>query len=193
MLTNNYIYPWKQQVSIPSLSFYTALQLGLATSSKQILLGYRDERGLFAATHCSAVNQILVPRTFRLYEELERAEHAQLSDQSVSYGLDKGDDQSFTQWNGTIVGPPSTNFDNRIFFLNIECGPNYPMTAPVVRFTSKINLPSVNQTNGLIETSKFHLFRNWQKETTMEKILIALKQEMIANKSSKQPADGDFF
>jgi len=31
-----------------------------------------------------------VPRTFRLYEELEKAEHAQLTDQSVSYGLDKG-------------------------------------------------------------------------------------------------------
>jgi ubiquitin-conjugating enzyme E2 variant len=90
------------------------------------------------------LNQILVPRTFRLYEELEKAEHAQLSDQSVSYGLDKGDDQTFTQWNGTIVGPPNTNFDNRIFFLNIECGPNYPQVAPLVRFTSRINLPSVN-------------------------------------------------
>lgn len=32
----------------------------------------------------------LVPRTFRLYEELEKAEHAQLSDQSVSYGLNEG-------------------------------------------------------------------------------------------------------
>jgi hypothetical protein len=32
----------------------------------------------------------IVPRTFRLYEELEKAEHAQLSDQSVSYGLNEG-------------------------------------------------------------------------------------------------------
>jgi len=31
-----------------------------------------------------------VPRTFRLYEELEKAQHATLSDQSVSYGLDQG-------------------------------------------------------------------------------------------------------
>jgi ubiquitin-conjugating enzyme E2 variant len=139
------------------------------------------------------LTKFVVPRTFRLYEELEKAEHAQLSDQSVSYGLDKGDDQSFTQWNGTIVGPPSTVFDNRIYFLLIECGPNYPMIAPIVRFTSKVNLPSVNQSNGLVEPNKFPLFRNWQKETNMEKILIGLKQEMIANKSAKQPADGDFF
>ena len=34
--------------------------------------------------------QRTVPRTFRLYEELEKAEHAQLGDQSVSYGLDDG-------------------------------------------------------------------------------------------------------
>ena len=32
----------------------------------------------------------LVPRTFRLYEELEKAEHAQQTDQSISYGLVNG-------------------------------------------------------------------------------------------------------
>jgi ubiquitin-conjugating enzyme E2 variant len=85
-----------------------------------------------------------VPRTFRLYEELEKAEKGTLSDQSVSYGLDKGDDQTFTNWNGTIVGPPNTNFDGRIYFLTITCGPNYPAVAPTVRFNSKINIPSVN-------------------------------------------------
>ena len=61
----------------------------------------------------------IVPRTFRLYEELEKAEHAQLSDQSVSYGLSEGDDKSFTKWNGTIIGPPNTNFDNRIYMMEI--------------------------------------------------------------------------
>ncbi len=88
---------------------------------------------------------ILVPRTFRLYEELEKGEKAKLSDQSVSYGLSKGkrilewymivgDDTTFTDWNGTIIGPPNTKFDNRIFFLAIKCGPHYPMQAPEVSF-----------------------------------------------------------
>ena len=71
-----------------------------------------------------------IPRTFRLYEELEKAEHAKLSDQSVSYGLNEGDDKSFTNWNGTIIGPPNTNFDNRIYMMAIVCDDNYPNTQP---------------------------------------------------------------
>eukprot|EP00352_Strombidinopsis_acuminata_P009151 CAMPEP_0176364106 /NCGR_PEP_ID=MMETSP0126-20121128/19564_1 /TAXON_ID=141414 ORGANISM="Strombidinopsis acuminatum, Strain SPMC142" /NCGR_SAMPLE_ID=MMETSP0126 /ASSEMBLY_ACC=CAM_ASM_000229 /LENGTH=136 /DNA_ID=CAMNT_0017720627 /DNA_START=39 /DNA_END=449 /DNA_ORIENTATION=+ len=132
------------------------------------------------------------PRTFRLYEELEKGEKG-LGDQSVSYGLDKGDDQTFTFWNGTIVGPANTNFDNRIYFLQIECGAHYPNQPPVVRFTSKINIPSVNQNNGSVETNKFPMFVQWRSEYTIEKILIALKQEMIANRKNSQPADGDFY
>ena len=34
----------------------------------------------------------LVPRIFKLYEELEKGEKGNLTDGSISYGLDKGDD-----------------------------------------------------------------------------------------------------
>ena len=43
-----------------------------------------------------------MPRTFRLYEELEKAEHAQLSDQSVSYGLNEGKYKK-SIWNSFIA------------------------------------------------------------------------------------------
>jgi len=62
-----------------------------------------------------------------------------------------------------------------------------------VRFQSKANLPSVNQSNGVVEPSKFPLFKNWNPETTMEKMLIGLKNEMIQNKKLAQPADGDMY
>lgn len=133
-----------------------------------------------------------MPRTFRLYEELEKAEHAKLSDQSVSYGLNEGDDKSFTNWNGTIIGPPNTNFDNRIYMLSIVCGDNYPASAPEFKFNSKINLPCVDQSNGKV-TNKFKMFNPWNSTYTLETLLIGLKNEMIANKKAAQPADGDMF
>ena len=69
-----------------------------------------------------------------MYDELERAEKGHLSDQSVSYGLNKGDDKNCMDWNGTIIGPPNTNFDNRIYFLSIKCGLEYPTQPPQVSF-----------------------------------------------------------
>lgn len=101
-------------------------------------------------------------------------------------------DQSFTNWNGTIIGPPNTNFDNRIYMLTIVCGDNYPAEPPKVKFNSKCNIPSVNQSTGVVER-KFALFANWNSTYTMEKILIGLKNEMIANKKLPQPADGDMY
>ena len=133
-----------------------------------------------------------MPRTFKLYEELEKAEKGHLKDSSVSYGLDKGDDKTFTQWNGSIIGPPGTNFDNRIYFLSIKCGENYPSTPPVIKFNSKINIPSVNQTNGNVEP-RFPVFQQWRHDKGMEECLIGLKNEMLANKKLPQPADGDMY
>lgn len=60
----------------------------------------------------------VLPRSFRLLEELEKGEkgmssyvaHANpgtgLGDGSCSYGLADGDDIMMTNWNGTILGPP---------------------------------------------------------------------------------------
>ena len=50
----------------------------------------------------------------------------------------------------------------------------------------------MNQQNGEI-SNKFNLLAQWDKSYTLEKILIGLKNEMIANKKLPQPADGDMY
>jgi ubiquitin-conjugating enzyme E2 variant len=72
-----------------------------------------------------------MPRTFRLYEELEKYEKG-ATDTQISLGLDKADDKTFSDWNGTIVGPPNSKFDNRIYFLSVHTGDNYPQVAPTL-------------------------------------------------------------
>jgi hypothetical protein len=48
-----------------------------------------------------------VPRNFKLLDELERGEKGQ-GDMSCSFGLKNADDLFLTEWNGTILGPPSS-------------------------------------------------------------------------------------
>ena len=110
----------------------------------------------------------------------------------ISNNITIGDDKSFTNWNGTIIGPPNTNFDNRIYMMSIFCGQNYPDQAPQIKFNSKINIPCVDQSNGTV-TNKFHMFASWKSQYTLEAVLIGLKNEMIANKKAPQPADGDMY
>mmetsp|Transcript_11727 Transcript_11727/g.13950 ORF Transcript_11727/g.13950 Transcript_11727/m.13950 type:complete len:137 (+) Transcript_11727:60-470(+) len=129
------------------------------------------------------------PRTFKLLEELENGEHG-TGDPMTSYGLDNPNDQSFTNWNGTIVGPPGTAFDGRIFFLSIVCGENYPAQAPTVKFNTKVNLPSVGSRGDVNFAQNGHL-ASWNGSTMgIKDVLSALKQEMIANKPPAHPAEG---
>ena len=134
----------------------------------------------------------LEPRTFKLYDELTKGEQG-IGDQSISYGLDDPDDNTFTNWNGTIVGPPNTNFDNRIYFLSINCGPQYPEAPPTVKFNSKINIPCVNQANGTVNFARNNQLASWNPSMSIETVLVALKQEMVANKRLQQPADGECY
>ena len=77
--------------------------------------------------------------------------------------------------------------------MTITCDENYPSMPPKIVFNSKVNLPCVNQNNGTVEKTKFHMFSNWNPAYTIEKILIGIKNEMINNKNLAQPADGDMF
>ena len=59
-----------------------------------------------------------------------------------------------------------------------------------VSFNTKISLPSVNN-HGRVDN--LNVLKQWKAETTIETILVALKNEMVANKSKKQPAEGEMY
>ncbi|KAK6335576.1 E2 ubiquitin-conjugating protein mms2, variant 2 [Orbilia brochopaga] len=104
-----------------------------------------------------------VPRNFRLLEELEKGEKGQGSD-ACSLGLADGNDIMMSDWNGTILGPPHSVHENRIYSLKLKCGENYPDAPPSVQFISRINLPCVDQTNGFVRLP-FACHTDWHHDS----------------------------
>ncbi|KAF2862748.1 putative ubiquitin conjugating enzyme [Piedraia hortae CBS 480.64] len=135
-----------------------------------------------------------VPRNFRLLEELEKGEKG-LGAESCSYGLAEGDDLLMSNWTGTVLGPPHSVHENRIYSVIIYCGPEYPDKPPQVSFTSRINLPCVDARTGKVDLSKLPGIHSWRREFTMETILLELRRFMAAsaNKKLPQPPEGATF
>ncbi|CAM6084737.1 unnamed protein product [Calypogeia fissa] len=96
----------------------------------------------------SSGSSVIVPRNFRLLEELERGEKG-IGDGTVSYGMDDGDDVFMRSWTGTIIGPNNSVHEGRIFTVKLFCDKDYPDRPPSVRFHSRINMTCVNQDSGV--------------------------------------------
>ncbi|AEE78962.1 ubiquitin E2 variant 1D-4 [Arabidopsis thaliana] len=160
----------------------------------------------------SGGSSVVVPRNFRLLEELERGEKG-IGDGTVSYGMDDGDDIYMRSWTGTIIGPHNimplllllvvteinfmsqTVHEGRIYQLKLFCDKDYPEKPPTVRFHSRVNMACVNHETGVVDPKKFGLLANWQREYTMEDILVQLKKEMSTSHNRKlvQPPEGTCF
>ena len=136
---------------------------------------------------------VIIPRNFKLLEELEHVEKGH-GDMNVSYGLADQDDIFLTEWNGSILGPPGTVHEGRLYELNIVCSENYPNEPPSVRFVSRVNLPCVNQSNGYVD-SGLSVFRRWNRHGSIEQVLLAIRSELTKpeNRGLSQPHEGATF
>ncbi|PGH18564.1 hypothetical protein AJ79_00343 [Helicocarpus griseus UAMH5409] len=118
----------------------------------------------------------VVPRNFRLLEELENGEKGRGAE-ACSYGLANGGDVTMTDWNGTILGPPHSVHENRIYSVNLHCGQDYPDNPPAVSFVSRVNLPCVDPRTGKVDLTKIPRLSVWKREFTMETILIEIRRQ----------------
>ncbi|KAF2088977.1 putative ubiquitin conjugating enzyme [Saccharata proteae CBS 121410] len=135
-----------------------------------------------------------VPRPFKLLDELEKGEKG-LGAEACSYGLEDGEDMDMYNWNGTILGPPHSVHENRIYSVRIHCGDDYPDKPPKITFLSKINLPCVNPSNGEVDPSKLPCLAQWETKYDMEKVLLELRRNMALPQHKKlpQPAEGSTY
>ncbi|CXH99999.1 ubiquitin-conjugating enzyme E2, putative [Plasmodium berghei] len=139
------------------------------------------------------MGEVIVPRSFRLLDELEKGQKGNVSE-GVSFGLESADDITLSNWSCTIFGQPGTVFENRIYSLTVFCGENYPDVPPTVKFDTKIEMTCVDSTGNVMK-SHLHILKNWNRSYTIETILIALRQEMLssANKRLSQPNEGESY
>ncbi|XP_013394349.1 ubiquitin-conjugating enzyme E2 E3 [Lingula anatina] len=81
----------------------------------------------------------------------------------------KGD--NLFEWASTILGPPGSNYEGGVFFLDIAFAQDYPFKPPKVTFRTRIYHCNINS-QGVICLDI--LKDNWSPALTISKVLLSI-------------------
>ncbi|PAA81717.1 hypothetical protein BOX15_Mlig020354g1, partial [Macrostomum lignano] len=90
-------------------------------------------------------------------------------------------------WQGTIVGPPDTPYENGVFYLRIQFPTDYPFKPPRLQFLTKIYHPNINA-HGQICLDI--LQKQWSPALTINKVLLSLTS-LLAEPNPDDPLVAD--
>ena len=77
------------------------------------------------------------------------------------------------EWQGQIIGPEGTPYENGVFRLSISFSVDYPFKPPLIRFLTKIYHCNINGKGGICLDI---LKDNWTPSLTLPKVLLSVNQ-----------------
>jgi ubiquitin-conjugating enzyme E2 D/E len=90
-------------------------------------------------------------------------------------------------WEGMILGPSGTPYEGGLFMLEITFPPNYPFSAPKIKFLTKIYHCNINAEGGIC----LDILKNqWSPALTISKVLLSLSS-LLADCNPNDPLVGD--
>ncbi|GMM36344.1 putative E2 ubiquitin-protein ligase [Saccharomycopsis crataegensis] len=92
-------------------------------------------------------------------------------------------DSNILKWTGLIEGPSETPYHGLKFKISLEFPPNYPYTAPTVKFVSPMWHPNVDMSGNICLDI---LKEKWSAIYNVQTILLSL-QSLLGEPNNKSP------
>jgi len=130
----------------------------------------------------------VVPRNFKLMDELEQAEKGMDKTKYgedtnwITLGLSEETNKTTKQnhdmkhWNASIIPHQGKNIGDRLYSLHVVAGPDYPSVPPLIKFVEKVDMPCVNR-EGVVQIGKIPHFQ-WSEHSTIFEALVYLRRAM---------------